>query len=264
MALRMMIAFTDLPGFVTMVFRGMPTVWRGSLRRVEQLVDGVFERGERERPGNEFDGFQLGTVSLGIAEEEGRGPRHPDFLPLVQTGRDLVGVFATAKTGFEGLAIQPQGLGMLLQRLGLELLLVGEQAGVHRLALALVVGTPKGLGGFAGKRVDGLQREVARYIVELPRGNIGLLKLRQRLTDVSATERSLVVNEFNERELGMLVAFGEGVRYIDHGVDIPNRRALAPAGRQKFFDLLHVVAQRFLSGLEGLYGLEHLVELIAR
>jgi hypothetical protein len=32
MALPMMIAFTYLPGFVTMVFRGMPTVWRGRHR----------------------------------------------------------------------------------------------------------------------------------------------------------------------------------------------------------------------------------------
>jgi hypothetical protein len=28
----MMMAFTYLPGFVTMVFRGMPTVWRGRHR----------------------------------------------------------------------------------------------------------------------------------------------------------------------------------------------------------------------------------------
>jgi hypothetical protein len=34
MALRMMIAFTYLPGFVTMVFRGMPTVWRGRHRLI--------------------------------------------------------------------------------------------------------------------------------------------------------------------------------------------------------------------------------------
>src|SRR5215468_1656232 len=31
-ALPMLIAFTYLPGFVTMVFRGMPTVWRGRHR----------------------------------------------------------------------------------------------------------------------------------------------------------------------------------------------------------------------------------------
>jgi len=32
MAPRMMMAFTYLPGFVTMVFRGMPPVWRGRHR----------------------------------------------------------------------------------------------------------------------------------------------------------------------------------------------------------------------------------------
>jgi hypothetical protein len=34
MALLMMIAFTYLPGFVTMVFRGMPNVWRGRHRLI--------------------------------------------------------------------------------------------------------------------------------------------------------------------------------------------------------------------------------------
>jgi hypothetical protein len=34
MALRMMIAFTSLPGFVTMVVCGMPTVWRGRHRLI--------------------------------------------------------------------------------------------------------------------------------------------------------------------------------------------------------------------------------------
>ena len=32
MALRMMMAFTYLPAFVTVVWRGMPTVWRGRHR----------------------------------------------------------------------------------------------------------------------------------------------------------------------------------------------------------------------------------------
>src|SRR5437763_16606916 len=32
--LHMLIAFTSLPGFVTMVFRGMPTVWRGRHRLI--------------------------------------------------------------------------------------------------------------------------------------------------------------------------------------------------------------------------------------
>jgi hypothetical protein len=33
-ALRMLMAFTYLPGFVTLVFRGMPTVWRGRHRLI--------------------------------------------------------------------------------------------------------------------------------------------------------------------------------------------------------------------------------------
>src|SRR5438128_10361443 len=33
-ALHMLIAFTYWPGFVTMVFRGMPTVWRGRHRLI--------------------------------------------------------------------------------------------------------------------------------------------------------------------------------------------------------------------------------------
>src|SRR5881397_1570042 len=34
MALHMLIAFTSLPGFVTLVLRGMPTVWRGRHRLI--------------------------------------------------------------------------------------------------------------------------------------------------------------------------------------------------------------------------------------
>ena len=187
------------------------------------------KRVERERPNQEFDGFDLRTVSLGIAEEEGRGARHPDFLPLFQTGIDLVAVFAAVQTGLEAWHIQPQGFGMLLQGLGLQLLLIGEQAVVHRPAFALLIGTPKGLRGFAGKRVDRLQREVARHIFELPRRNVLFLELWQRLTDVSATEGSLVVGEFDECECGLLVALGEGVRDAERSIDITNGRTIIAA-----------------------------------
>src|SRR5438874_7755792 len=115
---------------------------------------------------------------------------------------------------------------MLRQRLGLQQLLIVEQALVHRLAFSLVVGTPKRLGGFAGKRVDRLQREVARHIFELPRRNVRFLELWQRLTDVSATEGSLVVSEFDERERGLFVAFREGVRDVEGGIDVTDRRAV--------------------------------------
>ena len=90
----------------------------------------------------------------------------------------------------------------------------------------LVVGTPKRLGGFASKLVDGLQREIASHIFELPRLNVYFLELWQRLTDVSATEGSLVVGEFDQRERGLFVAFREGVRDVEGGIDVTDRRAV--------------------------------------
>ena len=146
------------------------------------------------------------------------------------------------QTGLEGLDVQPQGLGVLPQRLGLELLLIGEQAVVHLAAFPLCAGTPKRLGGFAGQRVDRLQREGARHLCELARRNGGLLKLGQRLTDVSGTEGSLVVGAFDEREGRLLVALGERVSDTEDGVDVTHGRALIPARlaarRQEFFHLL--------------------------
>jgi hypothetical protein len=232
-------------------------VWEGRrvnsrlLLRVQELVDVVLERGERERSRQEFDGFDLRAVPLRIAEEEGWCARHADFLPRLQTGRDRVAVFAAVQAGLEALHVQPQDLGMLLQRRGLELLLIGEQAFVHRSTFGLLVGTPKGLRGFAGERVDGLQREIARHIFELPRRNVFFLKLWQRLTDVSATERSLVVGEFDQREGGLGGADGKGVRDTERGIDVADRRALLAARGQEFFHFLQLVENCLLACFEG-------------
>jgi hypothetical protein len=125
-----------------------------SLLRLQELVDVVLECGEGERPGQEFDGFDLRTVCLGIPEEEGWGACHPDGLALLETVVDLCGVCAAVKTGLERWHIEPQCLRMLPQRLRLQLLLMGEQASVHLLAFPLVVGTPKRLRGFAGQLMD--------------------------------------------------------------------------------------------------------------
>ena len=65
------------------------------------------KRVERERPNQEFDGFDLRTVSLGISEEEGRGARHADFLALFETVIDLGSVFTAVQTGLESLRLQP-------------------------------------------------------------------------------------------------------------------------------------------------------------
>ena len=203
----------------------------GSLFRVQELVDMFFERIEGLCSGEEFDGLDLRTVGLGIPEEERRRAGHASLLALLETGIDLGGVFAAVETGLEGRHVQPKGLGMPHQRLGLELLLMGEQAVMHFPAFALFVRTPKRLGGFAGQLVDILQREILGDIFQLPGLNVCLRKLGQRLTDVSGTEGSLVVGEVDERERGLLVALGKSLRDIERGVDVTNGRAIRASRR---------------------------------
>jgi hypothetical protein len=48
---------------------------------------------------------------------------------------------------------------------------------VHLLAFALLVGAPESLGGFAGKLVNVLQREVERDIFQLAALNVVFLEL---------------------------------------------------------------------------------------
>src|SRR5438128_876763 len=144
--------------------RGLTCVSVRSLWRVQELVDVGLEHVEREGPDQEFDGFALGTVALGRAEEEGRGAGHTDCLAILEALMNLRGVLTAVQTGLAGLDVQPQGLSVLPQRLGLELLWMGEQAVVHLAAFPLCAGTPQRLGGFAGQRVDRLQREVTRHI----------------------------------------------------------------------------------------------------
>ena len=81
------------------------------------------------RPEQACDGFDLGTVSLGRAEEEGRCSCHADVLALREALMHLRGVWTAAQTDPEGLDVQPQGLGVLPQRLGLELLLTALPLG---------------------------------------------------------------------------------------------------------------------------------------
>ena len=142
------------------------------------------------------------------------------------------------------------------QRLGLELLLLDKQAVMHLPAFALLVRTPERLRGFAGQLVHILQRKILSDILQLSGLNVFFCKLWQRLTDVSGTERSLIVSEFDQHEGGLLVTFGEAIRNIERDVYVTNGRAIRRARGQEFFDLLHVVADRLLSRLECLYLLE--------
>src|SRR5438876_11376240 len=79
--------------------RGLTCVSVRSLWRVQELVDVGLEHVERERPDQACDGFDLGTVSLGRAEEEGRGACHTDLLALLEALMHLRGVFTAVQTG---------------------------------------------------------------------------------------------------------------------------------------------------------------------
>src|SRR5262249_31927247 len=97
---------------------------------------------------------------------------------------------------------------------------------MHFPAFLLLVCTPNRLGGFAGKLVDTLQGEILGNISQLSCLNVFFRKLWQRLTDVSGTEGSLIVSEFDECERGLLVTLGQGIRYIERDIDVAHGRAI--------------------------------------
>ena len=76
--------------------------------------------------------------------------------------------------------------------------------------------------------MDTLQREILGHILQQACLNVFFRKLWQRLTDVSGTEGSLVVGEFDECKRGLLVTLCEGIR-IEGDVDVTNGRAIRRA-----------------------------------
>ena len=91
-----------------------------SLVHLQELVDGLLEGVEGERPAEAFDGLDLRPVGRGIPEEERWRGRHPGVLARLKTRIDRRGVGPMVQTGLEGRHVQPQGLGMLPQCLGLQ------------------------------------------------------------------------------------------------------------------------------------------------
>ena len=187
------------------------------------------ERIKGKRSGEEFCRFDLRTTRLAIAEEKRWRAGHASLLALLETGIDLGGVFAAVETGLEGWHVQPKSLGVPPQRLGLELLLLDKQAVMHLPAFALLVRTPERLRGFAGQLVHILQRKILGDILQLSGLNVFFCKLWQRLTDVSGTEGSLIVSEFDQHEGGLPVTLGEAIRNIERDVYVTNGRAIRRA-----------------------------------
>jgi hypothetical protein len=64
---------------------------------IQKLVNLFLKRGKRERPTQEFDGFDLRSVCLRISEEEGRGACHAGLYALLEAGIDQRSVFAVVQ-----------------------------------------------------------------------------------------------------------------------------------------------------------------------
>src|SRR4029450_5708581 len=77
---------------------------------------------------------------------------------------------------------------------------------VHLPVFALLARTVCRLGCLEGQRVDGLKGKVAHDVLELAGRDEVPLELGVRLTDVPAAERSLVVGEVAQRQLGILIS----------------------------------------------------------
>ena len=129
---------------------------------------------------------------------------------------------------------------MLLQGRGLQLLLIGEQAVVHRLAFPWSLAHQNASEAF---RANGwsMSNGKSRSTYLTSRRNVFLLELWQR-PRTSGTEGALVISKFDECKCGLLVAFREGVRDAECGIDITNRWALVAARRPEFFYFLQLIS----------------------
>ena len=111
----------------------------------------------------------------------------------------------------ESALVEPERLGMSRQVIAAELLLVREESTVHLPVLALIAGAVSRLGSLEGLLVNRLQREVADNVPQRAGLDVVSLDLRVRLTDVPGAERSLVIRELDERDLGVLAALRRAV-----------------------------------------------------
>ena len=84
--------------------------------------------------------------------------------------------------------------------------LVGEESVVHLPVFALLARAVRGLGCLERQRVDGFERKVPDDVLELAGRDVVPFELGVRLTDVPAAERSLVVGEVDQRQLGILIS----------------------------------------------------------
>ena len=170
----------------------------------EKFVDLGLERRVRLRARQSRDGLDLRAPGLRVRQEEDRRAVHPRLCRVGNLPSNVVRVLLRGHACFEPRGVQPHGLGVRFP--GLELLLVGEQPIVHLPVLSLLAGASSRLRGLEGVFVDRFQRVVPPDVLQFPGGDVFLVDLRGRLTDVPGTEGSLVVGEFDQRQLRISIA----------------------------------------------------------
>lgn len=165
-------------------------------------------------------------------------------------------VFAAVQAGLERRDIELQRLGMGSP--GLELALVAKQPSVHFPELALILRAMGGFRGLEGRFVHGFEGQVEHRITQFAGLDICLGELWVRLTDVTTTERSLVVGELDKREPGCGLALDRVVAQVkDLAAHLRACRARGPLGLQEPLDLLELSQNRLLPSLQRLDFLSH-------
>lgn len=126
-------------------------------------------------------------------------------------------MFPAVETFLEFWHVQSKSFGILNQVLGIQGFLILKEFVMHLPEFTLVSGTGTCFGSLESLLVEP-ERKVEEIISDFTRINVIFDNLRDRLTDVSRTERSLVVRKLNDREFGILAAL-EGISVdIDDGL----------------------------------------------
>jgi hypothetical protein len=179
--------------------------WSRFLRR-EQALDGFSESGiglsAHDRPVD----LHPQAPRFEDTQEEGRRPTNARLSPFVQVATDRFGMPPFVQALPELRQIKTQCLSMLRKRFGIESTLMLEESRVHLPESPLLRRAASCFRGLECLRMRG-QGEVAHHVSDLPCPNVVPFDLRQRLSNVSRAERTLVIGEFDEHHASRWLPF---------------------------------------------------------
>ena len=143
---------------------------------------------------------------------------------------------------------------MVLEVTGTQCLLIGKKAGMHLPETVLLTGAPSGLMRFESLWVDRLDGKVSENIPELAGPDVVPFKLWERVSDMTSTEGTLVVGEFDQRYRRVLVTQERGSINGEKRV-LGLSRPSSLSSSQKTSELLQFFANRRLSLFERFHFL---------